>query len=104
METTKRTETVPFDAGRLLDRPEDVAAFVADALESGHSGYIQHALGVAARARGMGEIAEKAGLSRESLYRALREDANPRFDTVLKVLHAMGLHLAVQLEKPAEAA
>ncbi|PXA89051.1 putative addiction module antidote protein [Caulobacter sp. D4A] len=98
------TETVPFDAARLLDRPEDVAFFVADAMETGDAAYIQHALGVAARALGMAEVAEKAGLGRESLYKALKEDANPRFETVLKVMQALGLQLTVRMGEPAEAA
>ncbi|MBI1682476.1 addiction module antidote protein [Caulobacter hibisci] len=101
---TAPTETLPFDPARLLDRPEDVAFFVADAMETGDAAYIQHALGVAARALGMTEVAERAGLGRESLYKALKDGANPRFETVLKVMQALGLQLTVRLEEPADAA
>ncbi len=54
------------------------------------------ALGTVARARGMTEIAKAAGLGRESLYKALRPDAQPRFDTIMKVMQAMGLQISVQ--------
>lgn len=101
--TTTVTKTVAFDPAGLLDRPEDVADYVADALQSGHAGYIQHALGVAAKQRGMGEVSEATGLGRESLYKALKEDANPRFDTILKVMAALGLKLSVQPIDPAAA-
>jgi probable addiction module antidote protein len=74
---------------------EDFAVFLTDALESGHAGVVLDALGAVARAKGMAEVAEKAGLGRESLYKALRDGALPRFDTVLRVIQALGLKLTV---------
>jgi probable addiction module antidote protein len=89
------TRTKPFDAAAYIEGPEGAAAFLGDALETGNAGYIQHALGVLARAKGMTDIAEASGLGRESLYKALREEANPQFETVLKVVTALGLRLSV---------
>jgi len=65
------------------------------AFETGDAPFIAHAFGIAAKARGMTEIAREAGLSRESLYRALGENGNPEFATVLKVAKALGLRLSV---------
>ena len=65
-------------------------------LEEGDPGELAHALGVIARARGMTQIAAEAGMGREALYKALRADASPRFETILKVMHALGLRLSVQ--------
>jgi probable addiction module antidote protein len=83
----------PFDAADYLADPESVRAFLEDAMESGDARVIAGALGVVARAKGMSEIAEKAGLSRESLYRALSSDGNPRLDTLMRVLDALGIRL-----------
>jgi len=63
-------------------------------LETGDPAFIADALGVIARARGMTELARDAGLSRESLYRALRADGNPELATVMKVIRALGLRLS----------
>ena len=63
--------------------------------EDGDQALIVHALGVIARAKGMSQIAQAAGLGRESLYKALSPEGNPEFATVLKVMHALGLKLKV---------
>ena len=89
-------KTYPFDPARYLDSDEAIAAFMDEAFETGDAAFITHAFGVAARARGMTQIAREAGLSRESLYRALGENGNPEFATVLKVAKALGLRLAVE--------
>jgi probable addiction module antidote protein len=97
-------KTKPFDPAEYLDDSESIAAYLTDALESGDPAFIADALGVVARARGMSEVAREAGVSRESLYRALSADGNPEFATVLRVLQALGLQLAaipVELRKPA---
>jgi probable addiction module antidote protein len=86
-------ETFPYDSAAYLDSPEAVAAYVDEAFQTGDPAFITHALGVAARARGMTQIAKDAGLSRESLYRALGDNGNPEFSTVLKVAKALGLKL-----------
>jgi probable addiction module antidote protein len=88
-------ETFPYDSAELLDGAEAVAAYLEAAFETDDPAFIAKAFGVIARARGMTQIAKDAGLSRESLYRALGENGNPEFSTVLKVAKALGLRLAV---------
>jgi probable addiction module antidote protein len=87
-------ETTAFDPAEYLDNDEAIAGYLTDALETGDSAFIADALGVVARAKGMKQIAEDAGLSRESLYRALSGRGNPEFSTVLKVVSALGLRLS----------
>jgi probable addiction module antidote protein len=89
------TKTIPFDASELLDTPEAQAEFIRAALETGDRAHIGRAIGEVARARGMTEIAKAAGLSRESLYRSLREDGDPRLSTLIGVMKALGLRLSV---------
>jgi probable addiction module antidote protein len=93
----------PFDAAEFLDTDEAIAAFLSDALESGDSAVFQEALQIAARARGMSEVASAAGLGRESLYKALKPDAHPRFDTVQKVISALGISFKLSPAKSAQA-
>jgi probable addiction module antidote protein len=98
---TPRLSTKPFDEAAYLDTEAGVAAFLADAFESGDDEVFQEALQIAARARGMTEVARSAGLGRESLYKALQADAQPRFATVRKVMTALGVKLAVVTVKQA---
>ncbi|MGE0241623.1 MAG: addiction module antidote protein [Parvibaculaceae bacterium] len=100
MSTTKREMPAgaalsPFDAADYLHSPQDVAIFLEAVLEDydGDSRVIVKALGVAARALGMQKIAKETGLNREGLYQALSGKGNPSFDTVLKVMHAIGVEL-----------
>lgn len=86
-------ETRPYDSAEYLDSEEAIAAYIDAVLEDGDPALVAHALGVVARARGMSQIARDAGLSRESLYRALSPEGNPEFGTVLRVLKALGLRL-----------
>jgi probable addiction module antidote protein len=88
-------KTQSFDPAEYLDTPEAMAAYMTDALETGDPAFVADALGVIARARGMTEVAREAGVSRESLYRALSADGNPEFGTVMRVAQALGLRLAV---------
>jgi probable addiction module antidote protein len=88
--------TTRFDAADYLDTPERQVAYIAAALESGDADFVRDALGLVARARGMGEIAKKAGLNRESLYKALGEAGNPEFGTIMRIVNAMGLTLSVR--------
>ncbi|KIZ40190.1 MULTISPECIES: addiction module antidote protein [Rhodopseudomonas] len=85
-----------FDAADYLDSPEMIAAYLNEAFASEDPALIAKAIGAVARAQGMTDVAEKAGLSRENLYRALGGDAKPEFATVLKVLHALGIDLVAQ--------
>ena len=85
-----------FDMAKQLENEEDIAAYVTMVIEDGDTAELAHALGVAARARGMSEIAKAAGISREALYKALRPGANPRFDTINRVCTALGVKLVAQ--------
>src|SRR6266481_4915414 len=90
-----KTKTVRYDVAEQLRTPEEMAAYLdawlADAPDD-VSG-IARALGDIARAKGMSQVARDAGLSRESLYKALSENGNPSFETVLKVARAIGVRL-----------
>lgn len=94
--TTRTKHLTTFDPAELLTSDEALAAFMADALESGDAGYIAHALGVVARARGMTEIAKETGLSREQLYRSFSDRGNPTLKTTLAVMKALGLDLTAR--------
>jgi probable addiction module antidote protein len=85
-----------FDMAQQLKSEEDIAAFVTMAIEDGDAAELAHALGVAAKARGMSEIAKKTGITREALYKALKPNAKPRFDTISRVCAALGVRLVAQ--------
>jgi probable addiction module antidote protein len=85
-----------FDMAEMLKTEEDVANYLTLVLEENDIGEFTHALGVVARARGMSAVAEKSGLTREALYKALRPSSQPRFDTIYKVCHALGVRLVAQ--------
>ena len=89
-------EITNFDVAEHLDSPEMIAGYLSEAFETGDASYISHALGTIARAKGMTAIAKEAGLSRESLYKALSAGGQPQFTTVLRVLKALGLELRVE--------
>lgn len=84
-----------WDASEHLDGEEMIFAYVNAAMEEGDPALLAAALGDIARARGMTEIARKAGMSRESLYRALSSEGNPELATVMKVMKALGLRMSV---------
>jgi probable addiction module antidote protein len=89
----KIDELPSFDAAPYLGTDEAVAAYLTDVMESNDSALLASALGDIARARGMTEIAKIAGITREALYKALRPDSAPRFDTVNRVCMALGVRL-----------
>ena len=89
-------ETTRFDAAEYLGTAERQAAYITAAFESGDPIFVRDAIGVVARARGMGKIAKAAELNRENLYKALGESGNPEFGTVMRVLRALGLTLAAR--------
>jgi probable addiction module antidote protein len=93
---TKISDLPEFDMAKQLKSEEDIAAYVTMVIEEGDSSELAHALGVAARARGMSEIAQAAGITREALYKALRPNAQPRFDTINRVCTALGVRLVAQ--------
>jgi probable addiction module antidote protein len=95
------TKTTRFDAADYLDSEVRQAAYITAALETSDADFVRDALGIVARARGMGEIAKSARLNRESLYKALGDTGNPEFSTVMRIVRAMGLTLSA---RPAAAA
>ena len=96
----KTKKSRPFDAAKYLGDEEAIAAYITEALLTDDAAIITHAIGVAAKARGMSHIAQEAGLSRESLYKALSGDGNPHFETVYLVLKALGLRLRAEPATP----
>jgi probable addiction module antidote protein len=90
-----------WDSARYLDSDEAIAVYLTDILEANDAGLLASALGNIARARGMTEIARAAGITREALYKALRPDSAPRFDTVNRVCTALGVRLVAQAIHPA---
>lgn len=88
-----RTKTVAYDVAEQLRTPEEMAAYLDAWLDDAPDDFagITRALGDIARAKGMSQVAREAGLSRESLYKALSKDGNPSFATVLKVARALGV-------------
>jgi probable addiction module antidote protein len=92
----KISELPEFDITEYLDSEQAIAEYINIVMEENDLAALTHALGVIARARGMTEIAKDTGLSREALYRALRSDAQPRFDTVNRVCAALGVKLVAQ--------
>lgn len=85
-----------FDAAHYFDSETAIAAYLTDILEANDAALLASALGDIARARGMTEIAKTAGITREALYKALRPDSAPRFDTVSRVCAALGVRLVAQ--------
>jgi probable addiction module antidote protein len=90
-----KTKTSKYDVAEHLRTPEEMAAYLEACLEeaNGDAAFIAKALGDIARAKGMTQVARDAGLSRESLYKALSGDRSPGFDTIIKVIGALGLKL-----------
>ena len=90
-----KVKTIPYDVAEQLRTPEEMAAYLNAWLSeaSGDVAGIARALGDIARAKGMSQVAREAGVSRESLYRALSEDGNPSFATILKITKALGVRL-----------
>jgi len=90
-----KTITFQYDVAEHLRTPAEMAAYLEACFEEadGDAAFIAKALGDIARAKGMSEVARDAGLSRESLYKALSGERNPNFDTILKVIMALGLKL-----------
>ena len=101
-----KTVTSHYDVAEHLRTPEEMASYLEVSIEEadGDAAFIAKALGDIARARGMSRVANDAGLSRESLYKALSGERKPTLDTVLKVVGALGLKLRAEVVPDAEAA
>src|SRR5712691_12517557 len=95
--TKTKTKTIPWDATEYLKTDADIANYLEAVFEDGDPALVAAALGDVVRAKGMSQIAQTAGLGRESLYKALSPEGNPEFATVLKVMRALGLKLKVAM-------
>lgn len=95
-----KTKTSRYDVAEHLRTPEEMAAYLEACIEeaNGDAAFVAKALGNIARAKGMAQVAREAGLSRESLYKALSGERSPSFDTVLKVVEALGLKLHAEVK------
>ena len=96
-----KTVTTRYDVAEHLRTPKEMAAYLEACFEEadGDAAFIAKALGDVARAKGMSQVARDAGLSRESLYKALSGERAPGFDTILKVIGALGLTLRAQVSR-----
>ncbi len=94
--TRSKLKLTPFDAARYLTDDVAMAEYLNAMLETGNPDLLLTALGDVARARGMTEVAQTAGLGRESLYKALSPGAKPRFETVVRVSRSLGMRWVVQ--------
>lgn len=84
-----------FDAAEYLETEDDIRQFLSRAAKDGNTQHLLYCLSVAARAKGMTEVAEKAGVTRASLYKSLEEGANPKIETITKVLSVFGCKLSI---------
>ena len=97
-------KTLSFDAAEYLTDEESIADFLNASAEMGDPAVLLNALGTVARARSMTKLADDAGLGRESLYKALKPGAQPRYDTVMKVLGALGVTMVFEAQAKAGSA
>ena len=88
-------KTKPFDVAEHLNSDEDIREFLEEAVATGTTSDFIHALNTAARAKGMTEVAKQAGVTRASLYKSLSADGSPRFETINKIVNALGCHLTI---------
>ncbi len=95
MKASKKIPTTRYDVAEHLRTPDEMAAYLEACIEesNGNAAFIAKALGDIARAKGMAQVAKDAGLSRESLYKALSGERTPNFDTILRVLNALEIKL-----------
>lgn len=89
-------EFTPFDASKYLDSEEVIAEYLSQVLAENDSNLLLMALNDIARARGMSRMAKETGLSRESLYRSLEQGAKPRFETIQKIINALGVQFSAK--------
>ncbi|PJG85720.1 addiction module antidote protein [Conservatibacter flavescens] len=90
-----KIEVKPFDITEYLDSEEAISEYLSQVLANGDSDEFIRAIGHIARARSMTDIAQKTGLGRENLYNALKSGSKPRFETVAKVIYALGLNISI---------
>ena len=99
-----KTKTSPWDVAEHLRTPKEMAAYLEACIEEadGDAAFIAKALGDIARTQGMTQVAKDSGLSRESLYKALSGERSPSFDTILKVVTALGLKFSASVRNEVE--
>jgi hypothetical protein len=93
----KISDLPKFDVVDYLKTDKDIAEYLTVVLEDGDPALFVAAIGDIARAKGMSDVSKKSGVTRESLYRSLKIEARPRFETVTKVIHALGMKLSVHV-------
>lgn len=91
-----KIKVTDYEPANALVDDEEIAFFMADALETGDAAFIAQALGVVARAKGMTSVATETGLSREQLYRSFSEEGNPTLKSTLAVMKALGIELTIK--------
>lgn len=89
------TNTKIFDIAEHLETDDDIREFLEETAATGDNKDFFHALNIAAKAKGMTEVAKLAGVTRASLYKSLPVGGNPRFGTISKIVEALGCHLAI---------
>ncbi|MDF3116331.1 putative addiction module antidote protein [Burkholderia semiarida] len=99
MTTAEKVKISPFDASDYLDSEEAIASYINAAIEADDQNLLLLAIADVAKARGIARVAADAGLGRESLYKTLRPGANPKFETVNKLMHALGVKFAAVPDK-----
>lgn len=99
MRKAVNVEELPeFDLAEHLKTDADIATYLSVVLEDDDSSELMHALGMVVWARGITDVARAAGLTREALYKALRPNSQPRFDTIARVCRALGLKLTTEVQ------
>jgi probable addiction module antidote protein len=94
----RKQKLTTFDPAEALTSDKAIAAFMVEAFASEDAGYIAHALGVVARAKGMAQIARETGLSREQLYRSFSDTGNPTLKTTIAVMKTLGIELTAKAQ------
>lgn len=89
-----------YDPAAALTDPETIALFISDAFQTGNAAYIAEALGVVARAKGMTDLAEASGVTRENLYRSFSAKGNPTLKTLMAVMTALGVDMIARPHTP----
>jgi probable addiction module antidote protein len=92
------SELPTFDMAQYLKSDADIVEYLRQVLDDGDSGELAAALGHIAKARGMTEIAKASGIKREALYKALRPQSHPRFETIQRVCKALGVRLTIEAQ------
>ena len=93
--TGPKSTITPFDIAEHLETDTDIRDFLKETANNGNASDFIHALNIAARAKGMTEVAKQAGVTRASLYKSLADDGNPQFETIARIVEALGCKLVV---------